>query len=260
MAIIKRRKSYTAKIEIFEWVATRRNGAVDDQYGHGRRGLNSEAGGGAGSRRLRSSAVTVNNDAAAALCVRLWTNWQPWAYTYPLRRLPLQRASASEEFSGVRASAAKYRINPGNVSIGRKNDDNFRTMIECAIENDKPGTHRRDWGSLDQQLLARMMDENASLPSRGTARGDDRSDDMSALHSAELAESYGLPGDHILLSAKVSGVQIWWTFTGPGRTLRVSSASRPDRSRNGRQGNCGQHGRPCDFVAGRHRPTRSASL
>jgi len=70
------------------------------------------------------------------------------------------------------------------------------------------GTHRVNWGSLDQQLLARMMDENASLArAEGTARGDDRAMMHERAALAELAESYGLPGDHILLSAKVSGVQ-----------------------------------------------------
>src|SRR5487761_2508996 len=58
---------------------------------------------------------------------------------------------------------AKYRINPGNVSIGRKDDDNFRTMIECAVENQKPVRIGVNWGSLDQSLLTRMMDENSKL-------------------------------------------------------------------------------------------------
>jgi (E)-4-hydroxy-3-methylbut-2-enyl-diphosphate synthase len=102
---------------------------------------------------------------------------------------------------------AKYRINPGNVSIGRKNDDNFRTMIECAIENRKPVRIGVNWGSLDQQLLARMMDENAKLASPKEPR-EVMIEAMlaSALQSAELAEGYGLPPQDIILSAKVSGV------------------------------------------------------
>ena len=68
-----------------------------------------------------------------------------------------------KKFPECARALAKYRINPGNVSIGKKNDDNFRTMIECAIENDKPVRIGVNWGSLDQQLLARMMDENAKL-------------------------------------------------------------------------------------------------
>src|SRR5262244_3390443 len=103
---------------------------------------------------------------------------------------------------------AKYRINPGNVSIGRKNDDNFRTMIECAIENDKPVRIGVNWGSLDQALLTRLMDENSKLDEPKDAR-DVTMEAMvqSALRSAELAVSYGLRRDQIILSAKVSGVQ-----------------------------------------------------
>ena len=59
---------------------------------------------------------------------------------------------------------AKYRINPGNVSVGRKNDDNFRAMVEVAVENHKPVRIGVNWGSLDQALLTRMMDENSAAP------------------------------------------------------------------------------------------------
>jgi (E)-4-hydroxy-3-methylbut-2-enyl-diphosphate synthase len=103
---------------------------------------------------------------------------------------------------------AKYRINPGNSDIGRKTDDNFRTMIEVAIENRKPVRIGVNWGSLDQALLTRMMDEN----SRAAAPKDAREVTMdamvvSAVESARNAESYGLGHDQIILSAKVSGVQ-----------------------------------------------------
>ncbi len=103
---------------------------------------------------------------------------------------------------------AKYRINPGNCSIGRKDDDNFRTMIECAVENQKPVRIGVNWGSLDQALLTRMMDENAKLEKPLEAR-DVMMEAMlvSALDSAAMAERYGLRHDQIILSAKVSGVQ-----------------------------------------------------
>jgi (E)-4-hydroxy-3-methylbut-2-enyl-diphosphate synthase len=103
---------------------------------------------------------------------------------------------------------AKYRINPGNVSVGRKDDDNFRTMIEVAVENQKPVRIGVNWGSLDQQLLTRMMDENNRSPEPKEAR-DVTMEAMvvSALNSASLAEKYGLRRDQIILSAKVSGVQ-----------------------------------------------------
>jgi len=103
---------------------------------------------------------------------------------------------------------AKYRINPGNVSIGRKDDDNFKAMVDVAVENQKPVRIGVNWGSLDQQLLVKMMDENAKLAEPKEAR-DVMMEAMivSALKSAEIAERYGLRKDQIILSAKVSGVQ-----------------------------------------------------
>ncbi|HXN48599.1 MAG TPA: flavodoxin-dependent (E)-4-hydroxy-3-methylbut-2-enyl-diphosphate synthase [Bryobacteraceae bacterium] len=103
---------------------------------------------------------------------------------------------------------AKYRINPGNVNIGRKHDDNFRTMIEVAIEYGRPVRIGVNWGSLDQTLLARKMDENARAAEPKDARGV-MIDAMvaSAIESAQAAEKYGLGHDRIILSAKVSGVQ-----------------------------------------------------
>jgi (E)-4-hydroxy-3-methylbut-2-enyl-diphosphate synthase len=103
---------------------------------------------------------------------------------------------------------AKYRINPGNVNIGRKTDDNFRTMIEVAIENHKPVRIGVNWGSLDAALLTRMMDENSKQPEPKEAR-EVTLDAMvaSAVESARAAERHGLAHDRIILSAKVSGVQ-----------------------------------------------------
>jgi len=102
---------------------------------------------------------------------------------------------------------AKYRINPGNVGTKRR-DDNFRTIIQVAIREDKPVRIGVNWGSLDQQLLTEMMDTNARSAEPRDAR-DVTMDAMveSAMRSAELAEASGLPHDRIILSAKVSGVQ-----------------------------------------------------
>ncbi|PYP57322.1 MAG: 4-hydroxy-3-methylbut-2-en-1-yl diphosphate synthase [Gemmatimonadetes bacterium] len=102
---------------------------------------------------------------------------------------------------------AKYRINPGNVGTKRR-DDNFRTIIQVAINEGKPVRIGVNWGSLDQQLLTEMMDANAALAEPRDAR-DVTMDAMveSAMRSAELAEESGLPHDDIILSAKVSGVQ-----------------------------------------------------
>ena len=102
---------------------------------------------------------------------------------------------------------AKYRINPGNVGTKRR-DDNFRTIVQVAIDAGKPVRIGVNWGSLDQQLLTEMMDANAALAEPRDAR-DVTMDAMveSAMRSAQLAEECGLPHDDIILSAKVSGVQ-----------------------------------------------------
>ncbi|MBI3680809.1 MAG: flavodoxin-dependent (E)-4-hydroxy-3-methylbut-2-enyl-diphosphate synthase [Acidobacteria bacterium] len=103
---------------------------------------------------------------------------------------------------------AKYRINPGNVNIGRKHDDNFRTMVEAAIEHGKPVRIGVNWGSLDQALLTRMMDENGRRAGPLDAREVTLNAIVaSGLLSAQAAESYGLPRNRIVISAKVSGVQ-----------------------------------------------------
>jgi (E)-4-hydroxy-3-methylbut-2-enyl-diphosphate synthase len=138
----------------------------------------------------------------------------------------------------------KYRINPGNVGVGRRHDDNFRAIIEIANENAKPVRIGVNWGSLDQTLVTRLMDKNARL----AEPKDSRSVIMeamvrSAVESAELARTYGMPEHRIILSAKVSGVQdlidvyrelsrrsehalhLGLTEAGMGRTGVVSSAA-----------------------------------
>jgi (E)-4-hydroxy-3-methylbut-2-enyl-diphosphate synthase len=103
---------------------------------------------------------------------------------------------------------AKYRINPGNVNIGRKQDDNFRIMIEAAIEYDRPVRIGVNWGSLDSVLLTQMMNDNSRLPEPLDAMEVTRRAIVeSAIRSAENAERYGLAKNRIILSAKVSNVQ-----------------------------------------------------
>jgi (E)-4-hydroxy-3-methylbut-2-enyl-diphosphate synthase len=103
---------------------------------------------------------------------------------------------------------SKYRINPGNVGVGKRHDENFRRMIDVARENDKPIRIGVNWGSLDQSLLTRLMDENVRRPDPKDGRGVlIEAMNMSALESARQAEEYGLGRDRIILSAKVSGVQ-----------------------------------------------------
>ena len=112
------------------------------------------------------------------------------------------------EYPECARALAKYRINPGNVSIGRKDDDNFRTMVEAAVEYQKPVRIGVNWGSLDQALLTRMMNDNSKLADPLPAR-DVMMEAMvvSALDNAAAAERYGLRRDQIVLSAKVSGVR-----------------------------------------------------
>jgi len=160
----------------------------------------------AGSELVR---VTVNNDAAAKAVPAIVEGLEKQNVHVPIigdfhynGHLLLTR------YPECAQALAKYRINPGNVSVGRKNDDNFRAMIEVAVQNNKPVRIGVNWGSLDQQLLTRMMDENSQSAAPKDAR-DVTMEAMvvSALRSAELAEEFGLPHDYIILSAKVSGVQ-----------------------------------------------------
>jgi (E)-4-hydroxy-3-methylbut-2-enyl-diphosphate synthase len=102
----------------------------------------------------------------------------------------------------------KYRINPGNVGVGRQHDPNFRSIIEIALENKKPVRIGVNWGSLDPALVTRLMDENAQksqpLESREVIM---EAIVLSALESVESAKRYGMADENIILSAKVSGVQ-----------------------------------------------------
>ncbi|MXS85610.1 flavodoxin-dependent (E)-4-hydroxy-3-methylbut-2-enyl-diphosphate synthase [Nitrosomonas sp. HPC101] len=103
---------------------------------------------------------------------------------------------------------AKYRINPGNVGHGKKRDEQFAMLIEMACKYDKPVRIGVNWGSLDPEMLARIMDENARLPDPlGASQVMYKALITSALESAAKAEELGLGRDHIVLSCKVSGVQ-----------------------------------------------------
>ena len=102
----------------------------------------------------------------------------------------------------------KYRINPGNVGFGKKKDTQFSSIVEMAIRHNKPVRIGANWGSLDQELLTRLMDENVRSPEPKDARAVTREAMVqSALLSAERAEEIGLPREKIILSAKVSAVQ-----------------------------------------------------
>ena len=160
----------------------------------------------AGSEMVR---VTVNNDEAAravpyivdALAQKGWNTPIIGDFHYNGHQL-------LRKYPDCAKALAKYRINPGNCSIGRKDDDNFRTMVEVAVDNQKPVRIGVNWGSLDQALLTKMMDDNSRLAHPADAR-DVMMEAMvvSALDNAAAAERYGLRRDQIILSAKVSGVR-----------------------------------------------------
>ncbi|WP_336743403.1 flavodoxin-dependent (E)-4-hydroxy-3-methylbut-2-enyl-diphosphate synthase [Aureimonas altamirensis] len=112
------------------------------------------------------------------------------------------------DYPDCAAALAKYRINPGNVGFKDKKDRQFIDIVEMAIRHDKPVRIGVNWGSLDQELLTRLMDENNHLPTPRPARAVMREAIIqSALHSAALAEETGLARERIILSAKVSNVQ-----------------------------------------------------
>ncbi len=160
----------------------------------------------AGSELVR---VTVNNDAAAAALPAIVEGLAKLGIDVPIvGDFHYNGHLLLKKYPECARALAKYRINPGNVSIGRKDDDNFRTMIECAVENQKPVRIGVNWGSLDQALLTRMMDENSKRAQPAEAR-DVMIEAMlvSAIESARAAERYGLRRDQIILSAKVSGVR-----------------------------------------------------
>ena len=160
----------------------------------------------AGSELVR---ITVNTKEAAAKVAEIVTRVRDAGYNTPvIGDFHYNGHILLSEYKDCAQALAKYRINPGNVGAGKHHDDNFKRMIEVAIENDKPVRIGVNWGSLDQALLTRMMDENSKSPNPRDAR-DVTFDAIctSAIQSAELAEELGLPRNKIILSAKVSGVQ-----------------------------------------------------
>jgi len=160
----------------------------------------------AGSELVR---ITVNTSEAAAAVPGIRDRLEQMGIGVPLigdfhfngHKLLREHPSCAEALS-------KYRINPGNVGRGSKRDPQFAEMIEVACRYGKPVRIGVNWGSLDQDLLTRLMDENSTRPEPLDAREVMRNAVvLSALKSAERAVELGLPQDRIILSAKVSGVQ-----------------------------------------------------
>ena len=159
----------------------------------------------AGSQIVR---VTVNNDAAAAAIPEIVQRLADDGLTTPIvgdfhyngHKLLAAHPKAAELL-------AKYRINPGNVG-SKHRDENFQTIVKVAIDHGKPVRIGVNWGSLDQDLLTKLMEENAASPTPASARAVTiEAIVRSATQSAELAEATGLPHDRILLSAKTSNVR-----------------------------------------------------
>src|ERR1017187_3371166 len=160
----------------------------------------------AGSELVR---VTVNNDDAAAAVPHIVEQLNKQGIRVPIiGDFHYNGHLLLTKYPECARDLAKYRINPGNASIGRTGDSNFRTMIEVAVKYQKPVRIGVNWGSLDQALLTRMMDENSRLDEPKDAREVTmEAMVVSALSSAQLAQQFGLRTDQIILSAKVSGVQ-----------------------------------------------------
>src|SRR5258708_39327892 len=160
----------------------------------------------AGSELVR---VTVNNEEAAAGVAPMVEELDRQGVRVPIiGDFHYNGHLLLKKFPDCARALAKYRINPGNVGIGRKHDDNFRVMIEAAIEYARPVRIGVNWGSLDQALLTRMMDENSKLPEPQDAREVTmEAMVVSALRSAKIAEEDGLKPDQIILTAKLSGLQ-----------------------------------------------------
>ena len=160
----------------------------------------------AGSELVR---LTVNNEDAATQVGTIRTKLDAVGCRVPLiGDFHYNGHLLLTQYPGCAEALAKYRINPGNVGFGKKKDSQFTTMIEMAIKYDKPVRIGVNWGSLDQELLTRMMDENARAQEPLDA--DEVMQEalvVSALNNAQRAEKIGLARDRIVLSCKVSGVQ-----------------------------------------------------
>ena len=159
----------------------------------------------AGSELVR---VTVNHEKAAEAVPRIADTLEQFGVKVPIiGDFHYNGHILLKKYPECARRLAKYRINPGNVNIGQKHDNNFRTMIEAAIEHSKPVRIGVNWGSLDQALLTRLMDENSRQPEpRDAAEVTSEAIVVSAIESARMAEEYGLAHDRIILSAKVSRV------------------------------------------------------
>jgi (E)-4-hydroxy-3-methylbut-2-enyl-diphosphate synthase len=160
----------------------------------------------AGSELVR---ITVNSPEAAAQVARIRSRLDERGCGVPLvGDFHYNGHKLLTQFPDCARALAKYRINPGNVGKGAKRDEQFATMIECALRYDRPVRIGVNWGSLDPELLARLMDDNARLSIPLSSEEVMREAVIrSALESARQAEEWGLPAERIVISCKMSQVQ-----------------------------------------------------
>ena len=160
----------------------------------------------AGSELVR---ITVNSPEAAAAVPRIRERLDLTGCRVPLvGDFHFNGHKLLTQYPDCAKALAKYRINPGNVGRGAKRDEQFAAMIDCALKYEKPVRIGVNWGSLDPELLARMMDDNAQLPVPQDAMDVMREAVIrSALDSARQAEEWGLPAERIVISCKMSQVQ-----------------------------------------------------
>ncbi len=167
----------------------------------------------AGSELVR---ITVDTPQAAAQVARIRGELDALGCDVPLvGDFHFNGHKLLSQYPDCAQALAKYRINPGNVGKGAKRDEQFATMIEAALEHGKPVRIGVNWGSLDQELLTRMMDENGRRVDKDGARAEPLEADevmreamiVSGLESAAQAERLGLPPERIVISCKLSGVQ-----------------------------------------------------
>jgi (E)-4-hydroxy-3-methylbut-2-enyl-diphosphate synthase len=160
----------------------------------------------AGSELVR---ITVNTPQAAACVAQIRERLDAAGCSVPLiGDFHYNGHKLLTQYSDCARALAKYRINPGNVGRGAKRDEQFATLVECAIRYDKPVRIGVNWGSLDQELLAQLMDENARLAQpRDSLEVMREAVIRSALDSARQAEDWGLPAERIVISCKMSQVQ-----------------------------------------------------
>ncbi len=173
----------------------------------------------AGSEIVR---ITVNNKESAAKVPEIKERIEDAGYPVPLvGDFHYNGHILLREYPETAQALAKYRINPGNVGVGKKHDDNFRTMIEVAKEFDRPVRIGVNWGSLDQAMVIRMMDENTKNGGVLSAEAIMINAMLeSAISSAEMAQNYGLSKDKIIISTKISNAPMLWNVY-----TRLSEAS-----------------------------------